>query len=202
MPKAAQKSPDLNIDLLPKSTPSGTTGEAVHWALTVGRYLVIFTEIVALGAFLVAIWFSKEKNDLKTSIKQKQAEITVYQTCDTKDETKFCEDRFRKIQTQINQVVSLESSQIENNKVLSELLSLLPVGIKLDSLSIEKNQLTLSGTLPSETELQTLIKSINNSTKITGLDVTSLIRENSLLKFTASASIQRGSFATSGKGEN
>lgn len=198
MPKAAQKSPDLNIDLLPKSTPSGTTGEAVHWALTVGRYLVIFTEIVALGAFLVAIWFSKEKNDLKTSIKQKQAEITVLQSCDPKDKNKFCEDRFRKIQTQINQVVSLESSQIENNKVLSELLTILPVGIKLESLAIEKNQLTFSGTLPSETELQTLIKSINNSTKITGLDVTSLTRENNLLKFTASASIQRSSFFTTG----
>ena len=200
MPKAAQKSTDLNIDLLPKATSSGTTGEAVHWALTVGRYLVIFTEIVALGAFLVAIWFSKEKNDLKTSIKQKQAEITVYQNCDSEDKTKFCEDRFRKVQNQINQVVSLESSQVKNNKVLSELLTILPVGIKLDSLAIERNQLNFSGTLPSETELQTLIKSINGSTKITGLDVTSLTRENNLLKFTASASIQRSNFATTGGG--
>ncbi len=202
MPKAAQKSTDINIDLLPKSTPSGTTGEAVHWALTVGRYLVIFTEVVALGAFLVAIWFSKEKNDLKTSIKQKQAEITVYQTCDSKDKTKFCEDRFRKVQGQINQVVSLENSQVENNKVLSELLTILPVGIKLEGLGIEKNKLNFSGTLPSETELQTLIKSINSSTKITGLDVTSLTRENNLLKFTASASIQRGVFATTESGGN
>lgn len=194
MPKAAQKSPDLNIDLLPKSTPPGTSGEAVHWALTVGRYLVIFTEIVALGAFLIAIWFSKEKNDLKTSVKQKQAEITRFQDCDQKDQTKFCEDRFRKIQTQINQVVSLGNSQIVNNTVLSELLTLLPIGIKLESLGLEKNQITLSGTLPSEVELQTLIQSINNSTKITALDITSVTKEKNALKFSATAEIERSSF--------
>lgn len=197
MPKAAPKSPDLNIDLLPKATPSGTSGEAIHWALTAGRYLVILTEIVALGAFLVAIWLSKEKNDLRGSIKQKQAEITLYQTCDTEDKTKFCEDRFRKVQNQINQVVSLEQSQLENNKVLSELLTLLPVGIKLENLSIDKNQITLGGTLPSETELQTLIKSINDSAKITALDITSLTKENNVIKFSATASIIRASFEES-----
>ena len=197
MAKAAPKSTDLNIDLLPKSTPSGASGEAVHWALTIGRYLVIFTEIAALGAFLIAIWLSKEKNDLKASVKQKQAEITQYQTCDPEDKKQFCEERFRKVQIQINQIVALENSQVENNKVLSELLTLLPVGIKLDSLGVDKNQISFAGTLPSETELQTLIKSINNSTKITGLDINSLTKENNVLKFTAVAAIERGAFATS-----
>jgi Tfp pilus assembly protein PilN len=196
MAKAAPKSTDLNIDLLPKSTASATSGEAVHWALTVGRYLVIFTEIVALGAFLIAIWLSKEKNDLKVSVKQKQAEIAQYQNCDPSDTEKFCEDRFRKIQTQINQIVSLENSQDQNNKVMSELLTLLPVGIKLESLGIDKNQLDFSGSLPSETELQTLIKSINNSSKITTLDITSLTKENNVLKFTATAEIERAGFQT------
>ncbi len=202
MAKAAPKSPDLNIDLLPKSTPSGASGEAVHWALTIGRYLVILTEIVALGAFLVAIWLSKEKNDLKTTIKQQQTEITQYQTCDAQDLDKFCEDRFRKVQTQIDQVVSLKNTQVENNKVFSELLTLLPVGIKLESLTLDKNQIAFTGTLPSETELQTLIKSINDSTKITGLDITSLTKENNVLKFSATSSIQRGAFATNQGGTN
>lgn len=202
MPKAAQPTPDLNIDLLPKTTTSGTSGEAVHWALTIGRYLVILTEIVALGAFLVAIWLSKEKNDLKNSVKRMQSEVTQYQTCDPQDPKKFCEDRFRRVQNQINQVVALENSQVENNKVLSELLVLLPVGIKLDSLSIEKNEISLVGTLPSEIELQTLIQSINTSTKVTALDITSLTKENNLLKFTAVASINRANFAGNPESNN
>ena len=194
MPKAAQKPPEVNIDLLPKSGPTGTSGEAVHWALTVGRYLVIFTEIIALGAFLIAIWLSKEKNDLKVSIKQKQAEVNQLQSCDTSNPKKFCEDRFRKVQTQINQVVTLEASQVKNNPVLNELLTMLPVGIKLDSLGFDRNQITFTGNLPSETELQTLIKSFNQSTKISNLDITNLTKENNLLKFTGSATITRGSF--------
>lgn len=200
MPKAAPKS-DLNIDLLPKSAPSGTATEAVHWALTVGRYLVIFTEIIALGAFLVAIWLSKEKNDLKTTIKQRQAEVNAYQTCDPDNPDKFCEDRFRRIQNQINQVTALDTAQIENNPVLTEFLTLLPVGIKLDDLSLDKNQITFAGTLPSETELQTLIESFNSSAKINSLDITSLTKESNLLKFTATAVVQRSGF-TKAEGQN
>lgn len=196
MPKAAPKSPDLNIDLLPKSTPSSTSTEAVHWALTIGRYLVIVTEIVALGAFLIAIWFSKEKNDLKTLVKQKQAEINNFQDCDLDKPKEFCEDRFRKIQKQINQVVALEKSQIENYPVLSELLALLPIGIKLESLGLERNQISLTGSLPSEVELQTLIQSINNSNKIIALDITTLTKEKNSIKFSATAMIERSGFNT------
>ncbi len=156
--------------------------------------MVIFTEIVALGAFLIAIWLSKEKNDLKTTIKQRQAEVNEYQTCDTDDPEKFCEDRFRRIQNQINQVTALDQSQIENNPVLAELLTLLPVGIKLEDLSLDNNQLTLVGTLPSETELQTLIESFNSSARINSLDITSLTKENNILRFTASAVVQRSGF--------
>ncbi len=179
---------------MPKTTPSGTATEAVHWALTVGRYLVIFTEIIALGAFLVAIWLSKEKNDLKTSIKQRQAEVNQYQTCDAEDPEKFCEDRFRLIQNQINQVTTLDKSQVENNPVLTELLTLLPVGIQLENLSLDKNQLTFLGTLPSGTELQTLIESFNSSGKVSSLDITSLTKENNILRFTATAVVQRAGF--------
>ncbi|HSX58268.1 MAG TPA: PilN domain-containing protein [Candidatus Saccharimonadales bacterium] len=196
MARSAQpKTPDLNIDLLPKETPSATSGEAVHWALSVGRYLIIATEIVALGAFLIAIWFSKEKNDLRTDVKSYQSEIAGYQTCDPVNKDAFCEDRFRKVQSQISQVGTLQSGQFQTSKVLTELQSLLPVGIKLDSLSIDKNILSISGQLPSETELQTLINSFNNSDKIVALDITSLTKENNQLKFTATATVMKEKFS-------
>ncbi len=193
MARSAQpKTPDLNIDLLPKETPTGSSGEAVHWALSVGRYLIIATEIVALGAFLVAIWFSKEKNDLRSNVRLLQSQVATYQNCDPNKPEEFCEDRFRKIQNQINQVASLEGSQLQNNKVISDFLTELPVGVKLDTFSIDKNTVSFAGVLPSETELQTLIDSFNNSSKIVALDIGSLSKENNQIKFTATATIIRG----------
>jgi hypothetical protein len=68
------------------------------------------------------------------------------------------------------------------------------VGIKLESLTISQDEIMLAGSLPTVTELQTLIKSINNSDKITGLDITSLTKEGNIIEFTATALIIRSGF--------
>lgn len=198
MAKAAPKPADLNIDLLPKQTLAPTSNEAVHWVLTVGRYLIIFTEIIALGTFLIGIYLSKQKNDLRDSVKSLEANVQTYQNCDPTDQTAFCEDRFLKVQNQINEVATLKDSQFQNNPVFTEFLKLLPTGINLDSLSLDKDTLTFSGTLPSEKELQTLITSFNNSTKITTLDITSVSKQDTGYKFAATAFVNRASFTSGG----
>lgn len=198
MVKAAPKSSDLNIDLLPKDNLTSSSNEAVHWVLTVGRYLIIFTEVIALSTFLVGIYLSKQKNDLRGEVKALQNRVAGYQICDSKDPNAFCEDRFRKIQNQINQIASLKGAQTQNNLVVEEFLKLLPVGLKLDSLALDKEIITFSGTLPTETELQTLISSFNASKKINALDITNLSKEASFYKFSAAAAVNRGVFLTSG----
>lgn len=197
MPKAAPKSPDLNIDLLPNESPITSTNNAVHWVLTVGRYLIIVTEIIALGTFLFGVWLSKEKNDLKTSIKYKQAAVDELQKCDPNKPEEFCEDRFRKIQNQINQVASIRSIRFEENKVLSEFARLLPIGLSLASLTSDGKTITFSGNFPDPQQLQTMINSFNTSNKINNLDITALSKEtNGSYKFTASTSINKGSFSS------
>ena len=110
MVKAAPKSPDLNINLLPSEGPSTTTGNAIHWILTIGRYLIILTEVVALSTFLLGIYLSQQKNNLKDSIKSQQIAIEAFQTCDPKDEAVFCEDSFLKVQDQINSIANIKSN--------------------------------------------------------------------------------------------
>lgn len=197
MPKAALKSPDLNIDLLPNESPSTSTTNAVHWVLTVGRYLIIVTEVIALGTFLFGVFLSAEKNDLKTRIKVKQFQVDSYQNCDKNKPDDFCEDRFRKIQNQINQVASIRSSRFEQNKVLAEFAHLLPLGLTLDSLTSDGKTITFSGNFPDPQQLQTMINSFNTSGKISNLDITALSKEaDGRYKFTASTSINKVGFSS------
>lgn len=198
MPKAAQKQSDLNIDLLPKESLTPSSNEAVHWVLTIGRYLIIFTEVIALSTFLIGIYLSKQKSDVRDSVKSLQNQISYYQNCDKADLTAFCEDRFRKIQNQINTVASIRDSHSQSNLVIGEFLTLLPVGIKLTDFTLDKNSLTFSGTLPTEQELQTLITSFNASKKIIALDITTLSKEASSFKFSATATVNLPSFKTGG----
>ncbi|MDO8260257.1 MAG: hypothetical protein Q7T50_02015 [Candidatus Magasanikbacteria bacterium] len=193
MLKAAPKSPDLNINLLSNESSSVSSGNAVHWILTVGRYLVIVTEVIALGTFLFGVWLSKEKNDLKVSIKSKQSQVDEYQNCNS---DAFCEDRFRKTQNQIAQVSLIRSSRFQENQVLTEFAKLLPLNLNLESLSSDGKIITFSGNFPDPQQLQTMINSFNTSSKISNLDITALSQENDKsYKFTASTVINKTGFS-------
>lgn len=199
MAKTAPNSPDININLLPTEGPSGTTGSAIHWVLTIGRYLIIITEVIALATFLLGIYLSKQKNDLKDSIKSGQKTIDSFQTCDPNDQGAFCEDRFISVQNQINSVASIKAAHFETNKVITEFLSLLPSQMKLDALSIVGNDITFSGKLLTEQDLQTLITTFNNSKRITALDITELSKDTTrdpYLKVSATALINKSGFTS------
>lgn len=190
MAKAAHKTTEVNIDLLPKEDSSKTGKSLIHWVLTIGRYLIIVTEVVALATFVFGILLSKEKNDLKDSISSQVAQIKALQNCDANDPNAFCEKRFLKVQTQLNQISTLRASQFADNKVISEFLKLLPTGITLETFAIEKNTISFTGSFPSERELQTLITSFNSSQTINNLDITNLTKEDKL-KFTATATVNQ-----------
>ncbi len=166
MAKAAPKlSPEININLLPSQGPAGTVGKAVVWMLSVGRYLIIFTEVVAIAIFVVSIVLSSEKNSLREEISSLSQEVSA--------QSSF-EKHFRQISDQITQIKNLSSNQFLTSKVFDEFLALLPQGVSLDSLILKDNQLTFDGSFSSPSQLQTLVTSFAKSTKLVGLNLTKL----------------------------
>lgn len=166
MAKAAPKlNPEININLLPNQGSTGAIGNAVVWMLSVGRYLVIFTEIVAIAIFVVSIVLSSEKTSLREEIRSLSQQVSA--------QSSF-EKHFRQISGQITQIKNLSSNQFLTNKVVDELLNLLPQGVSLDSLILKGDQLTLDGSFSSPSQLQTLVASFAKSTKLVGLSLTKL----------------------------
>jgi Tfp pilus assembly protein PilN len=197
MAKAAHKPNELNIDLLPKEDSSKKPGDPIHWILTIGRYLIIVTEIIALGTFVFGIILSKQKNDLKESIIDNQRRVDELQKCNPNNLEEFCEERFLKVQTQLNQIATIRNNQNKNNSVLTEFVNLLPEKLTLESFSLTNNKITFSGKFDNEQQLQTLITSFNKSDKIINLDITNLVKDSG---FTFSASAQVNWFAFKDRG--
>ncbi|HEY4695196.1 MAG TPA: hypothetical protein VIH52_04535 [Candidatus Nanoarchaeia archaeon] len=197
MPKAAPKTPELNIELLPKENIDVESSSLLHWILTVGRYLIIFTEVIAIGTFLFSIYLSKQKNDLRTNIRANQAQIDNFQECDPKDLSAFCEDRFRLIQEQVNQVLAVRDANLPQNAVIDEFLKLLPTEITLEGLIVNGTEIIFSGEFPAEQQLQTLVESFGRSDKVTSLDITDLTKELNF-KFTAKAQVNASAFLNQG----
>jgi hypothetical protein len=66
------KVPTLEVNLLPKDPFLSTSlGKLLQWSLTVGRYLVIFTELIVVSSFAARFSLDRQVTDLNASILQK-----------------------------------------------------------------------------------------------------------------------------------
>ncbi|OGY21292.1 MAG: hypothetical protein A2126_02480 [Candidatus Woykebacteria bacterium GWB1_45_5] len=191
MVRSAQPAtPEININLMPAPRPSGTAGAAVQWVLTVGRYLIIFTEIVALAIFVLGIKLSADKNDLKEQVENLKVAVSS-------DSNVAFEKEFREIQQKINEIKKQRANHFPSSVVVTELLKMLPQGLSLNSLEIKEDEVVFSGSFTSPSELQTLVSVFSESEKITGLDISDLnspSEKNPLYTFKATANIIQSKF--------
>ena len=124
MVRAARKNqpPEININLMPKEELGGTVGDIVSWVLTVGRYLIIITEIIALATFGLSLKLTIDKNNLNKR-------VTIAQgTIDSK--TPF-EKEFRVVQNKISEIKGLRANHLNNHLVLADFNKLLPEGLTM-----------------------------------------------------------------------
>ncbi|MEX0617295.1 MAG: PilN domain-containing protein [Candidatus Woykebacteria bacterium] len=191
MARSAQKQPsELNINLMPKEELGGTFGETIHWVLTIGRYLIIATEIVALVTFGLSLKLTVDKNNLNNSIKNAQGRI------DSKSEF---EATFREVQKKLDNIKGLRAKHVNNYLIIQEFNRLLPEGLTLEKLELSETGVTFSGSFPTASQLQTLINSFNRSDKIHDLEITSLnspSANNPKFTLSASAVVERSLFNT------
>jgi len=193
MARAAQKeTAEININLMPTPGPAGTVGTALQWVLTIGRYLIIAAEIIALVIFVLGIKLSADKNDLKESVQTLSKQVSSQ---------KNFESEFRAVQQQINEIKKEKDAHFPDNLVVAEFLKLLPQGMTLTSLEVKGGQVVFSGEFSSPSQLQTLVASFSGSKKITGLDITELnspSEKNPLYSFSAKANVIQASFREGG----
>jgi Tfp pilus assembly protein PilN len=73
------RSTHLSINLLPQDPFYETPiGRVMAWASTVGRYLVIFTELIVIVSFASRFKLDRDLTDLNTAIQQKSQIIQSY----------------------------------------------------------------------------------------------------------------------------
>ena len=166
MAKTAQnKASEININLMPSKEPSGTAGAATHWALTVGRYLIIVTEIVAIAVFILSIKLATDKQTLKEDIQRLGNEIS---------QQRDFENEFRLVQQRVNEIRRQRDTHFQNNLVVTEFLKLLPKGMVLETLVFDGSEISFSGEFDNPKQLQTLINAFSKSDKLVGLDISEL----------------------------
>lgn len=125
----------------------------IGWALTVGRALVILTEVVALGAFLYRFGLDKQIVDLHDRIIQEQNIIKF---------AKKNEDTYRNLQTRLDLANTIIFNQNQIFKTYKDITSLIPAQMDVRSVTFADDSVKIDASIQSISLLATTINNIKN----------------------------------------
>ncbi|MCC6710882.1 MAG: PilN domain-containing protein [Candidatus Pacebacteria bacterium] len=180
----------IDINLVPKDPFFETLlGRSLKWALSAGRYIVMFTELIVVLSFVTRFYLDRQITDLNRSLFQKESVIRSYGDF---------EDEVRGIQERLSQYDQIEQEDniADTFPLLAEVI---PSGIKLDELVIYPDRVALKGTVLSQKSLNILINNLQISPDFSNVVVSTIESEglsNSGFLFQLTAQTQDTTKAT------
>ncbi|HAP37638.1 hypothetical protein A2574_01320 [Candidatus Shapirobacteria bacterium RIFOXYD1_FULL_38_32] len=133
------------ISLLPDSENINNIGaRAIRWVTTVGRYVIIFTELVVISAFISRFWLDRKNADLSEVIRQQKAIL---------ESTKDFETEYSLLQQRLK-FIKDSNIQTSYSEKLTTLANSTPNEIIFDKLALSEkdNQLIANISVFSYTE--------------------------------------------------
>lgn len=155
----------IDINLVPKDPFFETPlGRVLQWALSVGRYIVMFTELVVVVSFATRFYLDRQVTDLNRELVQKQTVIESYGSF---------EEEFRQVQEKINQYQQIQQTEniVEVFPVLAEVI---PDGVELQELAIYPDRVSIAGQVFSQRSLNLLINNLQLSPNFTNVIVNTI----------------------------
>ena len=139
--------------------------EILRWALSVGRLLVIITEIVAFSTFIYRFSLDRTLIDLHTEIKNKQAIV---------ESLKERENTYRRFQERIL-AASITSQQAGINvKILNDIVELTPPEITFNSFSINNGEAIIDSNINSVSSLSNFISVLRAYSEFSSVNIKSI----------------------------
>jgi len=144
----------ININLIPQDPFFETIlGKTLRWSLSVGRYIVIFTELMVILSFVARFSLDRQLTNLNDSIHQKQITIKSYGDL---------EEKVRLVQAKSDQYQQIEQ-QVNITDIFPALTKITPKSIQLDELTIKPTKISMSGKTASQQSLNMLINNFQIS---------------------------------------
>lgn len=154
----------LSINLLKK--PSSNFGDKfIHWALSIGRLVVIATEVIALFTFAYRFTLDRQLVDLHDAIKQKLAIVKLL---------KPNEDTYRSLQDRIAFAAQYQKSGTQATKDFLDMLSLAPTDVVYKNILFTNNGIHIEATTGSVRSLSKFIDSIRNHPSVASVSLDQL----------------------------
>lgn len=144
----------LSINLLPKDPFfQSSLGRVLKWALSAGRYIVIFTELIVILSFVARFTLDRQITDLNAEIHQNEQIIKSYGSL---------EENFRTAQTKIQTYQQIEQ-ETNMTDVFPNLSEVTPESVTLDELVVKQDLIIASGETESRTAFNVFVNNLQLS---------------------------------------
>ena len=143
---------ETKINLLPIDPfEVGFWGKCLKWGLSVGRYIVIATELVVILAFLSRFKLDRDLSDLNEAIAEKQAVLAAYSTLETD---------YRELAGRLGLIKQLRLTGLASQEDISSLEKLTPADVSFGTIRMTETEMELAGRAVSETSLAAFLKAL------------------------------------------
>lgn len=110
---------------------------AYDWMFSVGKYMLILVELLALGVFIARFVLDKKNNDLTKDINE-QVEILSSSTWQQDSIT------YENIQTLLVDIGKVSNGQKQNSSTINEVRSGIPYGLSIETFSFNNGRISLN----------------------------------------------------------
>lgn len=125
-------------------TKTSVLDDILKWALSVGRLLIILTELVAFITFVYRFSLDRTLIDLHGTIKQEQEIVASL-----KDK----EAEYRNLQERLSDIKNVSINGNRNSKILADVINETPNDITFNSFKIENNTAEIDTNIQSISSL-------------------------------------------------
>ena len=139
--------------------------QAIKWALTVGRLLIIIVEFVAFGTFILRFSLDRTLIDLSDKIKQEQAIVASL---------KDREATYRNLQERLTVASKITDQTQSSKKIILDIFELTPVEIKFDNFTLQDGKIIMAANVRSTAALTAFLESLRNYPEISSVSVDSI----------------------------
>lgn len=159
----------LGINLLnPDPFKTSVVGKVMLWALSIGRYIVVFTELIVILSFVSRFKLDRDLTDLNTEIVRQKAIIESYGDL---------ESIVRDLQKQLAFINrELESPQPET--YLDLVVPLMPIDVKLNEMQMSGDLVKIDATALSQTGFKQFIRGLERTPQVKGIELSQVASEN------------------------
>lgn len=156
---------NISINLLEQDIFSTSImGKILTWALTIGRYIIVFTELIVIISFLSRFKLDRELTDLNSDIVSQVAIIDSYGDLEIK---------VNELQKQIA-VVKDKKSQSTPIVYLDTLIKYMPVDIKLERIQLDATGFQFSAESLSRSSLTLFVQRLQKDPAFSEVSVSQL----------------------------